>query len=214
MNRNIVFDICGTLFEANTTNDFIYFISRKNIFNKLIFTSRSVFIFNIFLKKIFKVNLLRKYYLYGLKGYTYEELLILAEKFYEDFLTNHKIKYTHDLLYKVKESGARVFLASATISPVCEVIAKKLGVDDFVSSNLEFENGVSTGKLVLNLAGKKLKKLNLESIELVITDNVSDISLIMKAEKVIVVTKKPKKESWDKLLATSNFQAVVKYYLK
>jgi len=214
VNRNIVFDICGTLFEANTTNDFIYFISRKNIFNKLIFTSRSVFIFNIFLKKIFKVNLLRKYYLYGLKGYTYEELLILAEKFYEDFLTNHKIKYTHDLLYKVKESGARVFLASATISPVCEVIAKKLGVDDFVSSNLEFENGVSTGKLVLNLAGKKLKKLNLESIELVITDNVSDISLIMKAEKVIVVTKKPKKESWDKLLATSNFQAVVKYYLK
>ena len=91
-------------------------------------------------------------------------------------------------------------LTSATIDPVCEVIAQKLGIHSYHSSKLSYVNDVCEGTLQINLAGNKSKSFDCNFIDVVVTDNLTDIDLIRIARKVVVVTKRSKLINWESLL--------------
>ena len=79
--KTVCFDICGTLYKSNTTNDFIYYLSKKNIFDRVVFFNRYVLIANYILDKISNKNFLRKLYFKKLEGMHKDFLHIQANKF-------------------------------------------------------------------------------------------------------------------------------------
>lgn len=211
--KNVYFDICGTLYESNTTNDFIYYISDKNIFNSLMFKSKFIIILNLLILKLTGRNLLREFYYSKLSGISKEKLLKLAEKFYVDFLINKKIDFSHHLFEKYKKQNTKIHLISATIDPVCFVIANELNIDHYYSSELKYdESEICLGGLKKDLAGIKSKMIDEKNIDVVITDNLSDIDLIKNSKKVYIISKKSKYKKWKVLLI--NFKVQSEFYLK
>lgn len=211
--KNVYFDICGTLYESNTTNDFIYYISDKNVFNLLMFKSNLVMVMNLLIFNLTGHNLLRKFYYSKLNGFSKETLFKLAEKFYFDFLINKKIDFSHDLLEKYKKQNTKIHLVSATIDPVCFVIANELNIDHYYSSELNYDQRkICMGILEKDLAGIKSKIIGEKNIGVVITDNLSDIDLINNSERIYIISKKSKYKKWKLLLI--NFKGQLEFYLK
>lgn len=77
-------------------------------------------------------------------------------------------------------------LASATIDIVAEKIANEFSVN-YISSKLGYYDGICSGKLFLDLLGKKEKFIN-HDVDLVVTDNVSDLALVKKANSSVILS--------------------------
>jgi putative phosphoserine phosphatase / 1-acylglycerol-3-phosphate O-acyltransferase len=60
-----------------------------------------------------------------------------------------------------KEKNARVVILSSALSPVCLEMAKSLGIDDIICSDLEVKNGYLTGKSIGPLCFGKEKTIRL-----------------------------------------------------
>ena len=85
-----------------------------------------------------------------------------------------------------------MYLVSATIDVVAEIIGKKLHADSVHSSKLIYDsNGVCEGKFCQDLLGRKLdysKKNQLYPYDVVLTDDFSDLPLIREAQKAYIIT--------------------------
>ena len=175
-------DICWTLFYSNTTYDFLHI--KGSWWNSLLF-------------KLFGIDLARKRGTRKLKGYTREELLAQAETFYRDYLEPRKIKPVWDLVSQTKND---IILVSGTLDIIAEVVAKHIGAKAFYATELEFKDGVCTGRYRDFLLRKKeLLKTGRLKPHTVITDNLTDIDLIRHATDATIVTYN-NRARWQKIL--------------
>lgn len=211
MNNIIIFDVCNTLFDSNTTFDFIQFVLKRKrnyrrlaILKALTLRYSPVFIFLTILGKLKGKDMIRRQAVHLLHGLGRRELLQWAHEFYEQHLVYKKMS---DVLQMLDEARSRgdVWLFSNSLEPVIEVIAEKLKVH-FAASELEYDASLKfTGRIKNDLHGKKLESFHHRFgtgsiITLMCTDNKSDKAILNYAEKrYVVVYREADKKFWKDL---------------
>jgi phosphoserine phosphatase len=188
--RVVVVDICNTLFDSNTTFDFIdYCVRTKRIKRGVLFYHWGVkrlspfFWFLLILHKAFRHDYHKSLAVSLLAHQSIEDVSSWASQFYREFLALRSIHQTADVLKSF--DSKQVILASSTIEPVAKVIAFEMGIENFVSTELEVSEGRYTGRIKNELSGNKLEAIQKKlgnadfMIDVVLTDNFSDRELMI-----------------------------------
>ena len=198
MKINII-DVCWTLYKSNTTFDFISFVMEKKqrkkyrILNIYIIKSLLVLI-----GKLLKYDIYRYLYISLLKGFSKIQLEQLANDFYNQVLTNIKIDFSFSLVSTLPKDEEKI-LCSASLDIIIKEVAVQLGINQYDSSILEFDqNDICTGKLSKDILYKKHILFENKKINYVITDNKSDYDLLKKAERPIILSTKNNMAYWKK----------------
>lgn len=140
-----------------------------------------------------------------LRGLEREAIESLAREYVEAVLERELIPEPMVLLRKAEREGARVCLVSASLDVVVEPLAAALGVECRASA-LAWEGGCATGRLAGDLAGAKLAAVEdlLAGADhvTVMSDNLSDLPLFRRADRRLVVLRRPGDQvRWTGLLA-------------
>lgn len=206
----IIFDVCDTLYYSNTTFDFLNFFAKKQNINTVLLrqiqSKKSPINWVAFLlTKIFKHDFYRIWATKTLKNYSSQIIQQQAQLFVETYLCDKKIEPIFTILNEKRNLGAKIVLASSSLSPVVEAIANKLDVDFFASELAFSADDKCNGKLKMEVTGQKLLffdkiiKTDFESVT-VVTDNFSDYTLAKWADKCyIVVYNENDKMFWQNL---------------
>ena len=210
MKNIVVFDICGTLYQSNTTYDFLLYYFKSIKSKKLKSFRRN---FSIPFKVIFKLMILLKvdYYIRQrlikyIKGEPVDLVEKVATKFVREILVNRKIAFTQNLIKEnIIDTEIEVILISASIEPVVKAIANELGVENYFSTLLDTENDVFTGRIKKEMQGNKLpmfeKIKNNDTAYLTFhTDNKEDLPLALKADEVFILSSNKNMGFWRKKL--------------
>jgi HAD superfamily phosphoserine phosphatase-like hydrolase len=190
-------DICGTLYDSNTTLDFLTLSNksfaslRKNIFVRLLNKMSRIMIGYDFIRNIGVGKL---------AGKTHTELSNEAFLFYNSFLSSREIKETHAIIANLRKEGFKIILISATMDFLAKEIGNRVSADSVFSTSLIYEGEICTGKIENDLLGRKhlLAKQMLAEDKMengggteivVITDDKTDIELALLAQKSFVIIK-------------------------
>ena len=198
MVKLIIFDVCWTMYKSNTTFDFIKYVYKVEGINsfKLDFLNSLIGRFLILLLgKLVGRDIYRELFVDLLKGFSKESLEKSSERFYNEFLIEKKVDYTFNLINSMPLNS--IILCSASLDIVVEHIAKMLNAD-FFASKLEFKNGICTGRISNDLLGAKNKIFEYENIDLVVTDNLSDLELVKKSSKSIILSTPKNIGFWER----------------
>lgn len=204
-----VFDICGTIFKSNTTFDFLTFLlvpknKSYSCFDKL----RKTFVWKVFNKisrTYFHVDVTRAIALRFLRGYSRQDLLTNATAFYDSYLMKHPNSSVLDKIREIQaDDSCDLLIASATIDVVAEVIANRLHIKKWYSSELCYnKEGICQGKLSKDLLGKKkelVQEVKNRPIYSIFTDDFTDMPLLVEAkQKNIIICPKTYKK-WKKVV--------------
>lgn len=198
MYKVVFLDLCGTLVKENTTFDF---------FNKMILPEKSFLLRAVWKSKFvqlvtkiltvchIKYDMTKKSCLFMMRGHTEGELRSLA-KSYMSTLT-----WRRDILYKVEklvQHGYKPVIVSASLPFLVEVVSNHLMISAYISSEMEYEDGIFTGRLLTDLQGNKLEALANKNVDksIFITDNLDDISCKDVVNYFIAVTNAKNRAYW------------------
>lgn len=206
-----IFDVCGTLYHANTTYGFLeYYFRKKNRFKywliRILLSLPGKIMFVSLSKLSIKIDI-RSFLIGLLKHESVCDVERYANIFVSEELNSKRFLKIQSILKKAQEENKRVVLASASLEPIIKAIADELKVKEYFASLLEkSEEGIYTGKLVQDLKGQKLSLIksffNFQTTEFfVYTDNLDDIAFIEIAEKALVISKKRNLKKWESILA-------------
>ncbi len=192
----IIFDICGTLYDSNTTMDFCEHRC-KNKVQKNILRFSKTFFGKVFHKSLtyFGIDFIRNLHIFSLRNISEEELKKDAISFVNNFLNDKKIIEVHEVLSRYSKDN--ILLVSATIEPVAYAIALKLGNLKYLSTALEYSDNMCLGKIKEDLLGHKANYFKDKKIELVITDNKSDLNICKISKEVVIVSKNKNIDFWE-----------------
>ncbi|AHG74141.1 hypothetical protein X781_19960 [Mannheimia sp. USDA-ARS-USMARC-1261] len=201
MDKKYIFDICWTLYKANTTFDFICFFSQSKS-KKLylgILDNKVVKILLILIGKMVGMDIYRALYIFSLKGSTKSQLEDAAREYVEYILSEKKIAFSHDFLNQsLRDKGGTILLCSASLDCIVKAVALNLGVSSFYASELEYINGICTGKLRKDLLHTKVDLFKNEHKPFwVITDNKTDLDLIRQSENHTILSNKKNMKFWN-----------------
>lgn len=90
----------------------------------------------------------------------------------------------------------RAIIVSASIDPIVRVVSGRLGVSGYLASQLSYEGGVATGALSLDMLGNKVAHVP-DEIEFVVTDNRSDLGLVLISNKAVIISNKNNLFFWN-----------------
>ena len=211
----VLYDFCDTLVDFQTANAYVEYVIRQSGKKKsiidyvriLLNSSHLMPIINRFYKKI---SCNKAMLLYGLRGYTFEELDRLANQFYKEQVKPNLIKSTIPLLKNDINKDKTVVIISGGYDIYIKYFAQEFGIHHIISTKLKFKDGIFTGSILGNdcMGTEKVKQLNdflvdsgLESNKPVLTlysDSASDIPLFLHCEKRIAVVKDSLVPEWVK----------------
>lgn len=207
MKKSIVLvDICGTLYDSNTTFDFLDFSIKGNkyiLFRKL---SKLIFwkFFNKMSFRLLHLDLTRAIAVRFLKGMSREQLAQKMEIFYNESLSLLKQKEVIGIVDKNTSEGKRVILVSATLDFISKKISEVMDIKECYSTTLNYNEGICQGTIKSDLLSNKLEFLSSqgfnENFNVSITDNFSDLDLLKVSEESIIITKEKNKARWEKTL--------------
>lgn len=213
-NRKLyIFDLCNTLYDSNTTFDFIYYflksdknyVFRKIIFSLIVSRSTPIFYLLVVFNKIFQRDFHRVFAIKLLVEVEKNVLYQSADLYVKNELIKHENIEVIELFKIVsKEKESDVKIVSSSIDPIVSCVAKYLNVN-FICSELSYKNGVCQGKFSNDISGEKEKYLDINTKDVnenltVISDNFSDKELLKLAAFPIVVINKPNDHvKWDDL---------------
>lgn len=204
----VICDVCDTLYDSNTTFDFLRFFFGKthSVKNFLLncFTNHysPIFIALLVFGKAFKTDVVKKVSLRLLRGERWEDVDREAGQFLQDVLHKKRNANVFEILRHQRAEGSRIVLMSSSIDVVVRHIAKHLGAE-FFASQLNVNDGVIVGTLQTDLQGRKhelLAQLRTpdETKLVVITDNFTDLQLLKGAdEQFVVIRTSSAKSKWS-----------------
>lgn len=202
----VLLDICGTLYDSNTTFDFLdfHFKSRDyRLFRRL----TRFLIWRAFNKILFHtigLDLTRMMAVRFLKGFTIKQLEDAVDAFYTDWLALRLFEAVHSLVDGYKQEGKKIVIVSATLDVIARKVAKSLGISEWYSTSLGVKNGRCTGKIQIDLLSRKLSFLTRQQVfppyDATITDNFSDLDLIYQSNLAVIVTDQAHQAKWQQLL--------------
>lgn len=200
-----IFDVCHTLFKANTTAGFISHLQRQHGNLKQRLTVQlirhrlsPIRYATLLYSKLTKHDAPRDILIGTLAGYQETKIREAARSYADDLFANHKIPQTHRLLAEAQNSGDQVVLVSNSLDVVIEAIAERFDCQS-VASTLAIDRGICGGRLAQSLTGQKHLAVE-ELLETpnanitVCTDNRSDVKLLQRANRRIVVHHGPPAE--------------------
>lgn len=213
MKSNVLLvDIDGTIYNANSTFDFLdyYFIKsfKYRVFRK---SSKSIIgrVINKISIVLFHYDLIRALGVKYLKGYNLNELRMMTKKFYTDCLYPKRYDQILQTIKNEKKIGHRIVLASATLDFISEFIATEIEADDYISTELCYKNNICVGKIKSDRLGHKEYALANIGISFpvykTITDNVTDYWLLQNSESSIVIVYPSEKNKWKQLISKYKF---------
>ena len=118
-NRDILVDICWTLFYSNTTYDFLQI--KGNWWNSLIY--------RLFRKDVIRGRALRKF-----NRYSREEQLVRAEQFYVNYLEPRKIEEVWQMI-----QGKDIVLVSQTMDVLAQTVASHVKAKAYYATQTKEE---------------------------------------------------------------------------
>lgn len=206
MKQLAIVDICGTLFQSNTTFDFIDFVEHDNLryqIFKTIINFLPIKVLNRLIYWVFKVDLHRKLTIYFLKGKSKITLNILSQKFYEEYLSN---KINWGVINRLKELDLNIILASATLEPLAKVISEKMHIQDYFASSLSYDqNEIFKGDLSNDLLGTKLEEIKKHGyhtpFSFVVSNDFTDLPLFTNSENKIIIATKRNYKKWTEIIS-------------
>ncbi|WPA92124.1 haloacid dehalogenase-like hydrolase [Providencia zhijiangensis] len=190
MRKILLLDICGTITKKNTTIDFIQSLGKDLHWSKVLYGR--------ILWRLFKNDYLRRQYIKMLAGYSQDELSDLAEKYIENLeLDDTILKYVSYL----NSANFHLIFISATLDNITSALSKKFNANGIISSKLEYENSICTGKLsrdVLDMKEKHIESdiINPKNLTCLITDNYGDYALSKKCTITFAVSRSKKSDMY------------------
>ena len=202
-NRFCVVDVCGTLFSADTTLGLVraHVLRTGNPFKRFFLWAISakyspLYLVFVLIEKITRRHIFKHAIVFFLRGATKRDLELTSES-YLDHLLTHKSQASVWSRLKLCE-GETLVLASASVSPFVATLAARLKCQ-YVASQLELDSGKYTGRLLVDITGCKIQSLasiidagSLADISTVISDNLTDKSLLRCADNPVVVLNRSK----------------------
>lgn len=203
----VLIDICGTVFDSNTTFDFLDEFLRQSSYARFRRLSRTV-IWRAISKSFALLrgtDLTRYIAVRYLRDIPRQQLVEAADRFCESVL-RHKVKVrTIETIEQYRRQGYRLVLASATLDFIAEAVARWLSIDTFFGSELSYTvGGNCRGLIVKDRLGHKLQAVKDCQIALpvavTITDNLSDIDILRMSDRVWIVAPENMRRHWLSLL--------------
>lgn len=194
-----VFDVCGTLYSSNTTFDFLdwYFSKDKKyqFFRKLSKTFLGKLL-NYPFYKFMKKDLIRLIGTSFLKNKSIIEIEIASKKFVKERLYSKNKLDIIKLLENYKKKKYVIVLVSGSYEFLIKEIALEFEVNNFFATKLQNKNDSYTGKIGNDQLFNKLvliKTIYPKYQDLiVVSDNLTDYSLLKAASKGFIVCNKRK----------------------
>lgn len=179
----IVFDVCGTLYDSNTTIDFVLFILRSQgrVLLLLKYRLLNIKLISYIGSRVFRYNL-RDQLLLKIDGLSVSRVNEHAVNFIEEYLSKRQNKVVFDFFKKSVESSEReVYLASASINPIIDALSSKYCVKSISSTLFQDASGCYDGRIRCDISGKKdvfLKSIyDVDKIDEFYSDNIEDIPI-------------------------------------
>lgn len=202
-----VFDVCGTLYDANTTFDFLdsYFCENKKYrFFRKISGLFPVKILNHYVYKYFKLDMIRVYATGFLKNNSIEDIAVYSKSFVNEHLSKKVNKDIVFMLEEYKKSGYKIILMSGSYEFIVKEVGVYFDVEHFYASKLETKNNVYTGKYEQDLLLSKYQLLSEEFPNIteliVVSDNKTDLDLMLAANHAYAVCNKKKHyKFWEQI---------------
>ncbi|MBO5619571.1 MAG: HAD-IB family hydrolase [Paludibacteraceae bacterium] len=199
--RLVIFDFCGTLIRFQTADRYVSFCLRNAPQSKstrlrqfLVRTMEKLKLFKIY-NRINKANNWHKrMILWQLKGLDYSTCDQLAQKYFEQELLPNEIAPAVQQMQAHITDGDRVCLLSGGYDIYIRHFAAHYGIQEYVSSRIEFQNGLCTGKMqgLDCMRGNKLvffRELRKKGEHTIFyTDSISDIPLLEIVDEQIIVS--------------------------
>lgn len=199
MSREInVFDFCGTLVAIDTRDAFIRYILKKEkqhvklllaqIADSMLFKAATKL-------KILSLREKKRFLLKMVSGVSKEAITHHAKCFTNEVLLNNVNHVVLDLLRDKARSQRDIIIASAGFAEYIDEFFKQLGIGVIVEANeLAFERDLTTGDLKdVDCYGAQkwtrvMANLGLNDyIDVVVTDHISDIDLLLEARRPLWV---------------------------
>ena len=197
--RLYLFDFCGTIYDSNTTLDFLRFLNNKNLFlYKIKFWCLWILAKALKDFRVITEHTYTKIRVYSLKGYKKNTIDKFAKEFLLDLEQKEKLNSKiYRQLEKMYRSGGRVILISFTIQNILDQFLeiKKIDIEAY-GSNLAFDSMkklTGTYELFLPTFGKVnflRKKINgnlLEDAFFITDDEIADKDLIEVVREYIII---------------------------
>jgi HAD superfamily phosphoserine phosphatase-like hydrolase len=211
-----LFDVCGTLYNSNTTYDFHEFFwktrnPRKYLFIKFMrgFPTRYAF---YLLRKLFKLHTLRDTLAHWLKGVALDEVQQASADFIRLDLEGKQRTDIIQMLEHYRNQGYHLLLMSGSYTFIVAEIARRFQVDHFVASELATDHGVFTGTYAQDILHQKKEvfvSLYPEVSDLVVvTDNRTDLALLQMAAQGYAVAATPKNATFWNNQQLSHIQLI------
>jgi phosphoserine phosphatase len=189
--RLVLFDVCNTLYDVNTTFGFVRHVVGQGL--RLPHRSSPLYWPQAVLYRLGIADLPRRRTLAALAGCERAALEAVARAYVTGPLAARAIPATQARLAEHRAAGDRVVLISNSLDVVAAAIAEQLGTE-WRASRLGFAEGRCTGRLEADLTGRKLDVARALASEmdpaperLVYTDNLSDRPLVDWADKAVVI---------------------------
>ncbi|MBX3166758.1 MAG: haloacid dehalogenase-like hydrolase [Candidatus Eremiobacteraeota bacterium] len=159
----LVFDVCGTLFSEDTTIGLLerclaLHAPRRHLLFRLLSNRYSPF--NLLLRVLEKASShhIYKHLAIRLLAGISEEQMAGAAQSYLEYLLEHRVHQpVFDEFLEARQSG-RTILVSASLDPIIRALADFYKIE-YLASQLESHAGRFTGRLLLDLTGRKLEAL-------------------------------------------------------
>ncbi len=204
--RVLAVDVCGTLFNTNTSLGLVLHHHRRSghrfrkLFVQTLSSRKLPFTYACtILRRCIGFDLHRYLTLLSLRGVMRGDLSTSAES-YVDVLASKEIPLVHTHLRRMIADGWTPILVSNSVSAIIGPIAKKLSMN-FIASELCWTDDRCMGCLDKDLTGAKRKYLEDRlgrpldvNCFSTITDNESDIDLIEAAGIAMIVSHGPKRK--------------------
>ena len=145
-----------------------------------------------------------KHYLYKLllvrqlKGLSRKKLEGYGKQYYEQRIKGHLIAPTIEQVLRLKKQGCRLMIVSGGSDLYIKHFAKEYGIDDVLSAQLEFEDGICTGELLGECMGQEKPKMLRNymqahtidgDFEAGISDSRSDLPMLALCRRRIVISR-------------------------
>lgn len=156
-------------------------------------------------------NSLRKFFVGFMKNEPQDLIEQEVGLFIDEYLNTKKNTQTQEMLTNsLKDERGEVWLVSASFYPIVAGIAKEFGVEHFIATQLEVDNGIYTGRILKEMEHQKLLVLqqkhlveNREHI-FVYTDSKSDADIVGAATEAWLVANPKDKLFWKELAERRN----------
>jgi HAD superfamily phosphoserine phosphatase-like hydrolase len=203
MDKIVIIDYCDTLFRGQSLQLYIEYL-----YSKL----RPVSIFNYFFRFLLKLPIsidnYKKYAFKGIAGTSKVDIEILSRQFYDDVLKPKHNSIIENIIYKHLEDKDKLIIASGGCIEYLKFLSKDYLVDVVIATDLKYDknNRLIGLKYPECLYENKVfyvqeyfNSLNLEWDKTILyTDSPSDLPLLKKVNKGIVVGYSYETPEWIK----------------